>query len=192
MSVILYDVDTQKDFMDSDGALYVPGAENIKSAIALEIMGALQTGIQIVGSLDIHDGSEPEMQANGGPFPEHCMKGTKGSRKIRETPCEYRIINPGDYNLIKNAIDEKIPIYFSKTTYDVFSNPEFEKFINEYGVKEAIVMGVATDWCVKAAVLGMQNLGVNCTVLTNAIAGVDPEASKKALNEMETAGAELI
>jgi len=192
MSVILYDVDTQRDFMNSDGALYVPGAEKIKSGIAREIIGALQNGIQIVGSLDLHDGSEPEMQANGGPFPEHCMDNTKGAHKIEETPSEYVLINPGDYEDIKDAVDNKTPIYFSKTTYDVFENPEFEKFIKEYGVKEAFVLGVATDYCVKAAVLGMQKLGVQCIVLTGLIAGVDPKTSEEALDEMKNAGAELV
>lgn len=192
MSVILYDVDTQKDFMNSDGALYVPGAEELKSAIAQEIIGALQDGIQIVGSLDLHDGSEPEMQENGGPFPIHCIEDTPGAQKIEETPHNYVLINPGDYDDIKDAIEDKTPIYFSKTTYDVFENPEFEKFIKEYGVKEAYVLGVATDYCVKAAVLGMQKLGVQCTVMLDMIAGVDPKTTEEALDEMEAAGAELV
>ena len=47
MSVILYDVDTQKDFMNSDGALYVPGAEKLKSVIAREIIRAYRTGYRL-------------------------------------------------------------------------------------------------------------------------------------------------
>jgi len=192
MSYILFDVDTQQDFMNSDGALYVPGAEKLKRKIAREVIRALQNGIQIVGSLDIHDGTEAEMIENGGPFPRHCMEDTLGAQKIEETPNEYIVINPGDYDNIKDAIDTKTPIYFSKTTYDVFENPELEKFITKYGVKEARIIGVATDYCIKAAVLGMQNLGVHCVVLTDAIAGIDKNTSKNALIEMENAGAEIV
>lgn len=192
MSVILYDVDTQRDFMNSDGALYVPGAEKIKAKLKREFDNALENGVQIVGSLDLHDGSEDEMIINGGQFPMHCIKGTPGADKIPEAPQNYIIVNPGEYHKIKKAVDNKTPLYFSKTTYDVFENPEFEKFITKYGVKTAFVIGVAIDYCVKAAVLGMQKLGVNCFVLTEAIAGVDQKASEEALDKMEDAGAELI
>jgi nicotinamidase-related amidase len=120
------------------------------------------------------------------------MKGSFGAKKIQETPQDYVLVNPGEYHKVRTTIDSKTPLYFSKTTYDVFENPEFEKFIKEYGVKEAYVMGVATDYCVKAAVLGMIKLGVDCFVITNAIKGVSEDTTKAAMKEMKEAGAFFI
>lgn len=91
MKTIFYDVDTQNDFMNKDGALYVPDAELIKPALAKLTKYACEQGIPIFGSVDRHFGTpeykhrEAELQRNGGPFPDHCMDGTDGQRKIGET-----------------------------------------------------------------------------------------------------------
>ncbi len=88
---IFYDVDTQNDFMNSNGALYVPGAESLKENIRLLTEYARAKKIKIAGSVDRHFGTEKykeregELHRWGGPFPDHCMVGTKGELKINET-----------------------------------------------------------------------------------------------------------
>jgi len=66
------------------------------------------------------------------------------------------------------------------------------KFLEIAKVGEAVVYGVATDFCVKAAVLGMQKRGVQCYVVEDAIKGVFPETTQKALEEMILAGAKFV
>ena len=218
---IFYDVDTQNDFMNKDGALYVPGAESIKPNLKKLTQYAIKDYIPIVGSVDKHHGipeykhREWELQRWGGPFPDHCMNGTQGEEKITETTTEKLRLKDehlpedlfsrhflDDYvhkEFLKNAIKEikqksrwKAGLYFEKQSYDVFTNHSFEEFLKIADVKEAVVYGVATDYCVKAAVLGMQKRGIQCYVVKDAIKGVTPETTKQALEEMVKAGARFI
>ncbi len=86
--------------------------------------------------------------------------------------------------------------YFEKQSYDVFSNPAADYIIRQakerYGYLQAVVYGVATDYCVKAAVLGLQKRGLQCYVVEDAIKGVAEETTKKALEDMVNAGAKFI
>lgn len=178
---IFYDVDTQNDFMNKDGALYVPDAELIKPNLELVSLYASQNKIPVIASVDNHYGTlemkaaEVELARWGGPFPDHCMEGTFGQRKIKQTAQE-----------LTDAL------IIEKQSYDVFTNPEAEILLRQLGVKEAVVYGVATDYCVKAAVLGMQNRNIQCYVVEDAIKGVFLDKTKLALEEMVNAGAKLI
>lgn len=165
---IFYDVDTQNDFMNADGALYVPNAEIIKPNIARLTDYAREKGIPIWGSVDAHVENDPEFKT----FPRHCVIGTEGQKKILPALEGERI--------------------FEKAHYDVFTNPEAEKALKDYGVREAVVYGVATDICVRAAVLGMQQRGIQAYVVEDAIRGVFPDKTKAALEEMAKAGAKFI
>jgi len=220
---IFYDVDTQNDFMNKDGALYVPDAELIKPNLKLITRCAFRNRTPVIGSVDRHFGTEEykeregELARWGGPFPDHCMDGTFGQKKIDETqikrsdmmgipPTEDAVYIPhrldnkvnapelvrAAYENVLLELFEKKGVYFEKQSYDVFTNPSFEVFLDMAGVKEAVVYGVATDYCVKAAVLGMQERGIQCYVVEDAIKGVAPDTTKSALEEMVKAEAELI
>lgn len=216
---IFYDVDTQKDFMNKNGALYVPDAELIKPNLKKLTDYARENYIPIVGSVDKHFGTkeykerEGELQRNGGPFPDHCMEGTKGQQKIYETHITFRdawpinIANQLDGKLDEKNISRAIAylkniqnssmkqgedILFEKQSYDVFTNPSFSAFLSMANVKQAVVYGVATDYCVKAAVLGIQERNIQCHVIEDAIKGVEKTTTQQALEEMAKAGAKLI
>ena len=231
---VFYDVDTQNDFMNKDGALYVPDAELIKPNLKMLTEFARSKAIPIIGSVDRHFGTEEykaregELSKWGGPFPEHCMNGKYGEKKIVETTwwccCpSIETDRDNDYGrYLENVLDfNKIgfennflfatrldflskklrnkeqsnsfdPVYFEKQSYDVFTNPTLEVFLKYAGVKEAIVYGVATDFCVKAAVLGMQKRGIDCYVVEDAIKGVFVDSTKSALEEMTKAGAKFV
>ena len=120
MTRIFYDVDTQKDFMDKTGALYVPDAELIKPNLERLTVYAIRNNIPIAGSVDKHFGTleykhrEAELAKWGGPFPEHCMALTDGQEKIEETALWY---NPGFFDerprggngfYIPHYLDDKI------------------------------------------------------------------------------------
>jgi len=211
---IFYDVDTQNDFMNSDGKLYVPDAETIKPNLKALTEFAQQNKIPIVGSVDAHVVNDPEFEV----FPPHCIKGTKGQKKIDETkitwfekmgdiPEEVAIYIPNysdkkvkKLELVK-AIADTVPLYpvlpvpalyFEKQHYDIFTNSAFEKFLELTETKQAVVYGVATDYCVKAAVMGMQQRKIQCYVVEDAIKGVAPETTQSALEEMAQAGAQFV
>ena len=81
---------------------------------------------------------------------------------------------------------------FPKATFDVFSNPAFAQRIQELAPQRAVVYGVATDFCVKAAALGLTKLVPEVVVTTDAIKPVTAEGGRAALEEMREAGCRLI
>lgn len=209
---IFYDVDSQNDFIDEAGALSVPHAREIRNVLLALTNYAAIVGINVFGSVDHHFGTpeykarEGELKRWGGPFPDHCMSGTQGQRKIPETTCRIQDEESALYlphllpaatpermqKIARHAISTNIPVYLEKQSYDIFTNPLAEILLREAGVKEAIVYGVATDFCIKAAVLGMQQRGIQCYVVENAIRGVFSDKSALALEEMARASAKFV
>ncbi|MBR9691779.1 cysteine hydrolase [Candidatus Woesearchaeota archaeon] len=210
--LIAYRVDPEGDFMrEKDGRLYVPGAEEIKAEIDKTEEKVEKAGIRKAASRDRHFKDDTELLANGGPFPEHCMDKQYGQKnadgtfgidfipEIRNNEAyvvENKIAEGDNFRRYTTAelaeiADGEGDIVFEKQHYDVFTNPAVEPLLKQMGVKEAIVYGVATDYCVKAAVVGMQERGIQCYVLEDAIAAVnlDPEDAELAIKEMKQAGA---
>ena len=176
---VFIDVDTQKDFMNKDGKLYVPEAENIKENLSILTKYALTNGIPILSTVDKHVKDDPEFKI----FPPHCVVDTDGINKIPETsPITY-----GNQNEIR---------IFHKSTYDIFDeklgNHIFKSILVDNKVEEAVVYGVATDYCIKAAVLGLLKLNIEVTVIIDAIAGVNEKTTEEAMNEIIAAGGSFI
>lgn len=215
MSKIFYDVDTQKDFLNKDGALYVPDSESIKPNLKLLNDHAADNEIVVLSSVDRHFGTEKwrvyegELRQWGGLFPDHCMAFTDGEDKIPETDpvIAVRIENePPDRkrkfysrveldNMMHNTKTIKRAI-FEKQSYSIFytkecpgGNPFFESFLGYLNVEEVVVYGVATDYCVKAAVLGLRERGIGCIVVKDAIKGVAKHSTNNAIDDMRHAGA---
>ncbi|MEM2637717.1 MAG: isochorismatase family protein [Candidatus Korarchaeota archaeon] len=190
------DIDTQKDFMVSSGALYVPGAESIIPKLRELTEIAKKHKIKILGSVDRHFGdeahkeNEKELKRWGGPFPDHCMDGSDGQKKIPETSVKktaYIENRPYDEKELEKIIKKHDAIILEKQTYNVFSNVNAEKvfsFANSY-----VVYGVATDYCVKAAVLELLKRKKKVYLVVDAIKEVAQETGKNALKEMEDLGA---
>lgn len=169
---ILVDVDTQLDFMAPDGALYVPGAETLAPVLAALVASARANGVPHLATLDTHTPDDPEFAAYG--FPPHCVAGTPGHAQIDAT----RLV-PGE-------------LAFTKAAFDVFTNPAFERAVAELAPEVAVVCGVATDYCVKAAALGLCRMGLAVWLVEEAIAPVSPDTGAAALAEMQAAGIRLV
>ncbi len=238
---LFYDVDTQNDFMNKDGALYVPKAESIKGNLEKLTKYACLKGIPIFGSVDKHFGTkkykqkELELQKWGGDFPEHCMNGTYGQLKIGETNCgaikeknalwsvgDAYINNPlekdnatlrfgvnnlrlTDKNLadvVKQYLEENRSstegasltsgIYFEKQSLDVTTNPLFDKVFDSIKTEGVVVYGVATDYCVKAAVEGLLKHNIQVYLVTDAIKGINSKQVKKDLAYFKDQGVKLV
>lgn len=209
---IFYEVDIQNDFMNKGGRLYVPEAEMIKPQVEKLADYALQNEVKRVRSMDRHFIDDPELLRNKGPFPEHCMdyryaqkaiNGDLGVELIPEVKPGFQIYLENktlegdnfrkyyipELELVANSNKE---IVIEKQHYDVFTNPAVEKLLQLMQVNQAVVYGVATDYCVRAAVLGMQKRNIQCYVVEDAIKGVFPDSTKTALEEMVNAGAKLV
>ena len=88
MRRVLWDVDTQVDFVMPHGKLYVPGAEETLPAMARLVGWARERGIVHVASADDHELTDPEISEQPDfrtTYPPHCLRGTRGAEKVDET-----------------------------------------------------------------------------------------------------------
>lgn len=195
MRIIFWNEDTQNDFMNADGALYVPEAESIKLNLRMLTEHAQLNDILTLCSIDAHSEKDPEMKVNGGPFPLHCLKGTRGADFITETkPLHPYFVENRPYSgeEIERMLKHPGELVFEKQSYDVFDNPNTQKILEQLRPERAVVYGVATDYCDRAAVLGLRKLGIEVYLVSDAIKPVAEETGKSALEEMCKSGARLI
>lgn len=181
--IAFFDVDTQFDFMDPDGKLYVEGAERLVPNIKRLIDHAHAKDIPIISSADAHTRHDPEFEQ----FPPHCVKGEPGQERIPATQVEGAVVVPAGKGKVSIACAPQMIL--EKQTLDVFSNPNTEAVLTELGAEKFYVFGVATDYCVRTAVLGLRDRGYSVVVVTDAIRGISKENAEKALEEMKTRGA---
>lgn len=174
-------VDMQNDFMPG-GALPVPNALSIVPTINSYIDIFIKSQAIIIATRDWHPPNHISFKNRGGPWPPHCIQGTKGA----EFYPELRL--PSDVIVISKAFNEDIEAYSG------FEGTELDQVLKSKGIKRVFVCGVATDYCVKATVLDAIKLGYIVFVLNDAIKGVDvPKGSiSKAVDEMLNEGAVFI
>jgi len=185
-----FDVDTQRDFMVASGGLYVPGARMVAGNIRRLVGHAGKKGIRLFSTVDAHAPDDPEFR----DFPPHCIPGSRGQEKIAGTLLDDRIAVRVVPKLSKRAIAEVLKhdqVILESATYSVFTNPNVVPVLRGSGCTRFVVFGVATDYCVRAAALGLLGLGYAVDLVTDAIRGIAPETTQEALDEMRQAGARL-
>jgi len=199
--VIFWDVDTQYDFMKADGKLYVPEAEHIIPNLKQLTDYAHGHGIRIVASADDHVMSDPEISERPdwkSTFPPHCMRGTPGQRKIPETALRDPLViepAPSDAQALADRLrGHRGDILFLKQRFDVFSNENVTLALDVLDPEDIVLFGVATDVCDKAAVEGLlqRRPHTRLFVVTDAIRGIDRDASEHLLREWGDEGVRLV
>ncbi len=113
----------------------------------------------------------------------HCVSGTPGA--------EYA---PG---LDERLIDVHVCKGQGRPAYSIFEgvaedDAAFDHVLDRLGVTDVDVTGIATDYCVRASALDALHAGRRVRVLTDLVAGVAPDSSAAALEELREAGAELV
>ncbi|MEX1366507.1 MAG: cysteine hydrolase family protein, partial [Nannocystaceae bacterium] len=152
MRRILVDVDTQHDFVDPQGALYVEAPSSVRDSIARWLAEAEAAGDPIIGSVDSHAHDAWEFSTNGGPFPPHCIKGRPGWLRVcPHLPARARFVpmqlaDEGVRNLVGECREgagprvldaaalaaealDGVGLLFEKEVYSLFSNPAAEPVI---------------------------------------------------------------
>jgi nicotinamidase/pyrazinamidase len=190
MTRALFVIDVQNDFTEG-GALAVTGGAAVAAGIT-EYLRAHPDDYDVVfASRDWHNADDD----NGGHFatdtapdfvvtwPPHCLAGQPGS--------EY---HPA---LDTTLVDVHVRKGQGKPAYSIFEGTTeaggtLTEALDELGVTDVDVAGLATDYCVRASALDAIAAGRHVRVLTDLIAGVAPASSADALTELSAAGAELV
>lgn len=174
--VLFWNVDTQVDFIEPDGKLYAPGAENIKPVLKQITEYAKSHGIRVINTCDYHDSNSPELSFNPdyiNTFPEHCMAGTEGAKYIAETtPEEPFVVDwKAGYSIISKLRSENPRnIVIRKDAFDVFAgNPYTDQILQLIAPEKVFVYGVTTNVCVDQAVMGLSNRNIKVYVFQDAI-----------------------
>jgi len=173
---ILWDVDTQFDFMLPDGKLYVPGAEETVPAMKRLVDAARAAGIVHVASADDHELTDVEISAEPDfvtTYPPHCLRGTHGARKIPETDQEDPV--PLALDPVPDRYLEGREFLLLKKNFDVFTNPHTERLLERLDPDEIVVFGVATDVCDDAAIRGFLARGLKVRFVEDAARGLDDD-----------------
>jgi nicotinamidase/pyrazinamidase len=177
--VILWDVDTQVDFMEPSGKLYVPKATEVAPAMEVLVDAARAAGIVHVASADDHELTDPEIADRPdfrNTYPPHCLRGTRGAEKILETkqrdPLPLSLV-PYPPGLIPQLIRGRREILLLKKNFNVFTNPNTDGLLDALDPDEIVVFGVATDVCDDAAILGFLQRGRRVTFVEDAAKGLD-------------------
>jgi nicotinamidase/pyrazinamidase len=171
---VLWDVDTQVDFMLPDGKLYVPGAEETAPAMKRLVEAARAAGIVHVASADDHEltdeeiSEEPDYQIT---YPPHCLRGTRGARKIAETEQEDPV--PITLESLPERYLAGREFLLLKKNFDVFTNPNTERLLEHLSPDDVVVFGVATDVCDDAAIRGLLARGLKVRFVEDAARGLD-------------------
>jgi nicotinamidase/pyrazinamidase len=187
MSKALFVVDVQNDFTER-GALGVAGGDEVAERITRFLAAHAADYEIVVASRDWHDADND----NGGHFsaapdfvdtwPVHCVAGTYGA--------EY------DEVFDASTVTHHLKKGQGKPAYSLFEGVSDDgetasQLLERHGIIDIDVVGLATDYCVRASALDAIAQGRHVRVFTDLVAGVHPDSSERALAEIAHVGAEL-
>jgi nicotinamidase/pyrazinamidase len=180
-------VDVQNDFADPAGSLSVVGGEDVIPTIDGEIARATVAGGLVVFTQDWHPRVTPHFAKDGGPWPVHCVAGTWGAALHPDlvAPEAAPHVRKGS-----NGEDGYSGFTMRDPTTGQETPTELDALLRGARIERVVVVGLATDYCVKATALDAVRLGYSTSVLDDAIAAVDlaPGDGARALEEMAAAG----
>ncbi|CAA9516493.1 MAG: Nicotinamidase [uncultured Solirubrobacterales bacterium] len=181
MAEALLIVDFQNDFVRPDGALSVPGGDEIGARLnELAASGCFDL---VVATRDWHPPDHGSFEEQGGPWPAHCVQGTSGA-ELHPTLDSERV------DVLLDTGDER-----DLEGYSAFERPELGRLLREKAIDAVYVAGLATNVCVRGTALGALEEGFAVTVDTGASRGIDVEgvvATAEAVDELSRAGATVI
>jgi nicotinamidase/pyrazinamidase len=198
---IFWDVDTSYDFMRSDGKLYVPRSEEIIPALGALTDFAHASRIPIVASADDHTLTDPEISPTPDwktTFPPHCMRGTPGQLKIKETELrDPLVIGPEPRDpaaLAREVLAHSGDFLLLKQSLDVLSNANVPTLLRTLKPENIVVYGVATDYCDKYVVEGLLRLLPQSTlyIVVDAIRAIYPEEGDRLVAEWVMRGVRMV
>jgi nicotinamidase/pyrazinamidase len=191
---IVWDVDTQIDFIEPGAKLSFPGAEEARPAMARLVDAARAAGIVHVASCDQHELSDPEISEQPdfeSTWPPHCLLGTRGAEKIPETkqldPLPLPLV-PVPPAILRRLLEGRREILIPKKYYDPFTNPNTETLVDLLDPERILLFGVATDICDDAAVRALVRRGLRIIFVEDASRGVDEARVAACLADWSEAG----
>ncbi|AQA04997.1 nicotinamidase [Mycobacterium sp. MS1601] len=177
-------VDVQNDFCEG-GSLAVDGGTAVAREISTLLAGAHPYD-HVVATKDFHiDPGEhfsdtPDFQVS---WPRHCVVDTPGADFHPElaTGAVEAVFHKGQY----------------EAAYSGFEGADAEgvalaDWLRARGVDAVDVVGIATDYCVRATAADAAKAGLRTRVLLDLTAGVAPASTAEAVEDLRAIGVEIV
>ncbi len=195
-------VDMQNDFADPKGALYVRGGEDVVPFANAEIRKAREAGALVVYTQDWHPPSTPHFAKDGGTWPVHCVRDSWGA-ELHPGLDVGAVTDEGDggagdggvtlRKVVRTGTGDEDGYSAFEASTDPAEPSRLEQLLREQDIERIVVLGLATDYCVRATALDARGLGFPTTVLREGVRAVDlqPGDGERAFAELERAGAKV-
>ena len=175
MGEALLVIDFQNDFVPG-GALPVPDGDAIASRVR-ELIDSGRFDL-VVATRDWHPPDHASFAAQGGPWPPHCVQGSPGA-ELHDS-------------LDRSKVDHVVDVGSGQSDegYSGFEKSDLADILKQNDIDKVTVVGLATDYCVRATALDALKEGFEVTVDEEGVRGIDvtPGDSERALAEIKAAG----
>jgi nicotinamidase/pyrazinamidase len=181
-------VDVQNDFADPEGTLYVRDADAVIQVANREVAAAHAAGAIVVTTQDWHPPVTPHFAKDGGIWPVHCVADTWGAELHPD-------LTPGRHQVFKGVGGEDGYSGFSMVhpTTGETSPTGLDDLLREHDIERVVVVGLATDYCIKETALDAIRLGYETHVVLDGVRPVElePGDGQRAVDAMADAGVAL-
>ncbi len=196
-------VDIQNDFLPG-GALAVPKGDEVVP-VANRLIAKKGKGIDlIVATQDFHPQDHGSFASNNPGaqvgtmgklagldqvmWPNHCVQGTRGAEFAKSL-----IIEKVD-RVFQKGMDKQIDSYSGFYDNGKLKSTGLSEFLRAKNVTELVILGLATDYCVKFTVIDAISEGFRVIFIQDGSRAVNlgPADGDKAVAEMKKAGAQIM
>ena len=191
-------VDVQADFTElKSGTLAVPGTDaRYIETVQTTTRQFFEQGLRIYFTQDWHPvdhvsfftnnpGTVPfqEIEIETGRtqvmWPQHCVQNTPGGEMLIHVKVPSSIVQTGSNSKFDS---------YSGFVDDGGNKTDLGSHLQRDGIKNLIIYGLATDYCVKATAIDAADAGYKVTVIEGLCKGVAPATTAQALEEMKAKG----
>lgn len=174
-------VDVQNDFCEG-GSLPVPGGAEVAARVARHLSTRRADYHAVVATADFHVdpgahfGDPPDYRDS---WPVHCVAGTPGAEPhpaLAAVPVDATF-RKGAYAAAYSGFEGRGP-----------AGESLAHWLREHGVVAVDIVGLATDYCVRATALDALDAGFEVRVLADLVAAVTPDTGDAALAELRRRG----
>ena len=188
-TVALVVVDVQNDFADPAGGLAVGGGDRVVAVANEHVRAAVAAGAPVLYTQDWHPPDTPHFAKDGGTWPVHCVQDTWGAQLHPELLVRGEVVRKGERG------EDGYSGFTMRDPVNGASVPTaLAGLLRAAGVQRLVVLGLATDYCVRATALEGRELGWPVTVPWAGVRSVDlqPGDGERTRDELLAAGVDVV
>lgn len=177
-------VDVQNDFCEG-GSLSVDGGGDVARAITSHLRDHAPDYDLVVATRDYHVDPGPHFADDPDfvdSWPPHCVVDTAGASfhpALDVTRLDV-VVSKGAHEAAYSGFEGDTP-----------DGTDLVGVLAAHGITDVVIGGLATDHCVRATALDAAANGLATTVDLSLVAGVAPDSTSAALDELDRAGVTL-